>query len=296
MQLLSLSKHQSELLETATEREGKLSSWMEHVAKELLKIRGDMSEFKEELGEKIEKETSKTLFSKASHPPSSPPAGNTTTVFNVGFPENVIPMINVHGDRQGKDQTLNISGVYDLRLASGQYASMFLRSSSSRPVTPLKTSSPSQQYREAGLRFLGNLKENLYSSSCCPCLNDLLGDKSNGAAGGGGATWGGSDGVSPPYYSNASPNISRVASSQNLASSPLCCPVGGGGGGVLVKKSGASPSHQNSSGAIVTYVFPTGGGGGGRLNTHSTERSEWRRKKEVRKKEGVKKKRKKRRR
>lgn len=97
---MSLSKQQGKfLLENVTERE-RLSSLMEHVAKEILKIRGEMSDFKE-LGQKIEREAKKR--------PSASPA-STTTVFNVAYPENVIPMINVHGDSEGGDQTLNISG------------------------------------------------------------------------------------------------------------------------------------------------------------------------------------------
>ncbi|PFH34043.1 putative myosin heavy chain [Besnoitia besnoiti] len=134
--LALLTEQQGRLMEGAAEQQ-KLSSLMEHVVQELLQLRGQMTEFKE-LGTKIQDKPS-------------------TTVFNVGYPENVIPMVNVHGD-PASSQSVNISGMYDLRMSAGQYAT-FSAGGRSRAATPARKS------RAAVL--LESLKEGLYSSSCC---------------------------------------------------------------------------------------------------------------------------------
>ncbi|CBZ55028.1 putative myosin heavy chain [Neospora caninum Liverpool] len=134
---LALLTEQHGLLMSRAAEHQKLSSLMEHVSKELLQIRGDMAKIKD-LGTKIQ----------------DTPA---TTVFNVGYPENVIPMVSVHGDHK-KEQTVNISGVYDLRMAAGQYAT-FSTTAGSRAATPLR--------RNCASSLLSSLRDGISSGNCC---------------------------------------------------------------------------------------------------------------------------------
>ncbi|KFG44499.1 putative myosin heavy chain [Toxoplasma gondii GAB2-2007-GAL-DOM2] len=134
--LALLTEHQGRFMEDAAEHQ-KLSSLMEKLSRELLQIRGDVAKIKD-LGTRIQDAPS-------------------TTVFNVGYPENVIPMVSVHGD-QNKEQTVNISGMYDLRMAAGQYAS-FSSTASSRAATPLR--------RNCASSLLASIRDGISNSNCC---------------------------------------------------------------------------------------------------------------------------------
>ncbi|KAL8440548.1 hypothetical protein Efla_003219 [Eimeria flavescens] len=65
--------------------------------------------------------------------------GGPTHVFNVSYPPAVIPLISVHESRQGKDKTVNISGVLDLRTAAGLSAAGFRSKQQQQPAAAAAT-------------------------------------------------------------------------------------------------------------------------------------------------------------